>query len=103
MRSGLKNNSIDTEDALSSVHNYYERVVYEQLWRASDRAQKDSEFLADVLCVALNYLPPRYVRHEVDMTFFLSPEEQDNIMNKVADAVNRALTYVESRTNGRSV
>jgi competence protein ComFB len=91
--------SLGTETSTSSVHNYYERLVYEQLLRASDRANTDSNFLADVLCVALNRLPPRYVRHDVDMTFFLSPMELEEISDKVAHAVNDALTYVESRVN----
>lgn len=87
------------DTALGSVHNYYERLVYEQLWRASERAQTDSDFLADVLCVALNHLPPRYVRHDVDMTFYLSSVEQDEMLDKVAHAVNAALTYVEARVS----
>ncbi len=89
----------DDEAAFGSVHNYYERLVYEQLWRASDRAQTDSNFFADALCVALNHLPPRYVRHDVDMTFYLSSIEQDEILDKVANAVNLAISYVEERLN----
>lgn len=83
--------------AQDTVHNYYEHLVTAQLMRASDRASKDPEFRADVTCVALNRLPPRYVRHDVDMTFFLSPTEQEEINEKVAKAVKEALEYVESR------
>jgi competence protein ComFB len=90
------------ESASGSVHNYYERLVFEQLRRASDRAAADPNFMADVACVALNRLPPRYVRHDVDMTFFLSPIEHDEILDKVARAVNEALTYVEGRGKGTS-
>lgn len=98
---GAHNDIHKTEAAFGSVHNYYEKLVYEQLWRASDKAQADSNFLADVLCVALNRLPPRYVRHDVDMTFFLSPIELDEILDKVAQAVNEALSYVENRGHSR--
>jgi competence protein ComFB len=87
----------DAESTYGSVHNYYERLVFEQLKRASDRAAADPNFMADVACVALNRLPPRYVRHDVDMTFFLSPVEYDEILDKVARAVNEALNYVEGR------
>jgi competence protein ComFB len=87
----------DAESPHGSVHNYYERLVFEQLQRASDRAATDANFMADVAGVALNRLPPRYVRHDVDMTFFLSPVEHDEILDKVAKAVNEALEYVESR------
>lgn len=88
--------------AQDSVHNYYEHLVIGQLLRASDRANEDAEFLADVSCVALNRLPPRYVRHDVDMTFFLSPAEMEEIDNKVALAVNEALEYVLSREAERA-
>jgi competence protein ComFB len=87
----------DAESTYGSVHNYYERLVFEQLKRASDRAAADPNFMADVACVALNRLPPRYVRHDVDMTFFLSPVEYDEILDKVARAVNEAMNYVEGR------
>lgn len=85
-----------------TIHNYYEAMVFEQLSRASDRAAADSEFLADAACVALNRLPPRYVRHDVDMTFFLSPAETDEMLNKVAHAVNEAVAYVEEREKQRA-
>ncbi|WP_018275286.1 late competence development ComFB family protein [Teredinibacter turnerae] len=85
---------VSTQD---SVHNYYESLVIAQLLRASDRANEDAEFMADVTCVALNRLPPRYVRHDVDMTFFLSPSEMEEMETKVAHAVNHAMAYVETR------
>ncbi|WP_075185307.1 late competence development ComFB family protein [Teredinibacter haidensis] len=83
--------------AQDSVHNYYEHLVISQLLRANDRANQDAEFMADVTCVALNRLPPRYVRHDVDMTFFLSPAELEEMSDKVALAVNDAVDYVLSR------
>jgi|GEM_PF-149921 len=87
--------------AQDSVHNYYEHLVIEQLLRANDRASQDPEFMADVCCVALNRLPPRYVRHDVDMTFFLSPAEMDEMDDKIAKAVNDAVTYVLERESNK--
>ena len=95
------NHETDAEATYGSVHNYYERLVFEQLHRASDRAARDANFTADVACVALNHLPPRYVRHDVDMTFFLSPMEHEEILDKVAKAVNEAVAYAEQRGNRR--
>lgn len=80
-----------------SIHNYYEQMVIDQALRSNDRANEDSDFLADIACVALNRLTPRYVRHDVDMTFFLTPDELDDMVNKVVFAVNEAVEYVESR------
>lgn len=87
----------DLSSARESIHNYYELMVLDQLQRSSDRASSDPDFLADAACVALNHLPPRYVRHDVDMTFFLSPTEMEEMHDKVAHAVNKAVEYVETR------
>ena len=85
------------ESARDSIHNYYEQMVIDQILRSNERSNEDTDFLADVACVALNRLPPRYVRHDVDMTFFLSPDELENMIDKVVHAVNDAVSYVESR------
>ena len=47
-------------------------------------------------------LPPRYIRHDVDMTFFMSPQDMVEIERKVSQAVTDALNYVESRERGES-
>lgn len=88
-------------DELDFVHNYYERLVMEQIYQQSERARSgDRDFVADASCVALNHLPPRYIRHDVDMTFFMSPQEMLEIQDKVSGAVRLALAYVESRERG---
>jgi len=81
----------------STVHNYYERLVRESLLKQDPRASKDRDFMDDVSCVALNHLPPRYIRHDVDMSFYLSPIELDEITNKVDKAVKHALEFVKER------
>lgn len=91
------NHETDAESTYGSIHNYYERLVIEHIRSTSERAKQDGNYLADIACVALNRLPPRYIRHDVDMTFFLSPVELDDIAKKVADAVASAIEYVESR------
>ncbi len=80
-----------------TIHNYYERLVLEQAVRSNDRAASDSDFLSDVACLALNRLPPRYVRYDVDMTFYLTPDELENMVDLVAKAVAEAVTYMEAK------
>lgn len=79
---------------IASVHNYYERLVTETIYQSSSRAASDSDFMADVSCVALNHLPPRYIRHDVDMSFFMSPTERTETANKVQQAVDHAIQFV---------
>jgi hypothetical protein len=89
------------DDEVDFLHNYYERLVVQEVHDQSERVQQgDRDFLADVSCVALNRLPPRYIRHDVDMTFFMSPQDMVEIANKVTQAVTNALQYVESRERG---
>lgn len=88
-------------DDLDFFHNYYEKLVLGEVYTQSERARTgDHDFTADATCVALNHLPPRYIRHNVDMTFFMSPQEMIEIENKVSAAVKFALAYVESRERG---
>ncbi|PCK09710.1 MAG: hypothetical protein COA42_02755 [Alteromonadaceae bacterium] len=90
------------DSSRDSIHNYYEQMVLDQLTQTSERANEDADFLADTACVALNRLPPRYVRHDVDMTFFLSPDDLQKMVNSVADATNYAIEYVKSREAEKS-
>ena len=50
----------------------------------------DPDYLEDVACVALNQLPARYVRHEVDLAFYIPVEERLEMERAVAQAVARA-------------
>lgn len=93
-RTGLKELPV----ALDSIHNYYERLVIDKLMAMFHAGTMSAELLADVACVALNRLPPRYIRHDVDMAFYLSPNEYSEIENKVNDAITAAITLVERRS-----
>ena len=79
-----------------SVHNYYEKLVVQYLVEEFG-VQSDPSRMADIACVALNHLPPRYIRYDVDMTFYLSPQESAEMSKKVADACQSAISYVEQR------
>ena len=99
----LTNRSYVLDDEVDFLHNYYERLVVQEVHDQSERVQQgDRDFLADVACVALNRLPPRYIRHDVDMTFFMSPQDMLEIERKVEQAVSDALNYVESRERGEN-
>lgn len=51
--------------------NFYENLVNNYLIEtAAPKAEiTDDDLLQDITCLALNMLPPRYIRHKVDMTF----------------------------------
>lgn len=88
-------------NANDSIHNYYERMVLEEIHRTLPDRRDESDLIADVACVALNHLPPRYIRHDVDMAFYLSPREQIEMEEKVKNAVQQAIIFVEQRGHRR--
>ncbi|RYZ93877.1 MAG: hypothetical protein EOO68_21250 [Moraxellaceae bacterium] len=101
MLTNSRNLNLVAYDEIDFIHNYYERLVLQEIFEQSARARDgDRDFLADAACVALNRMPPRYIRHDVDMTFFMSPQDMLEIHNKVVHAVTDAINYVESRERG---
>lgn len=87
-----------------SVHNYYEPLVIQEIMTELVGKQNitDEDFLEDVACVALNSLPARYVRHDVDMAFFLTTEERHRIAEDIRNAISNAHELVISHREGRS-
>ena len=51
------------------IHNYYEHLVLERITQLGLDQTKSTDYLADLCCLALNQVPPRYIRYEVDMAF----------------------------------
>lgn len=90
-----------TEPTFVSVHNYFEPLVFRHLLEVSAKAREDGEFAADTACVALNQLPARYIRHDVDQAFFLSADQVESMERQVRFAVENALAFVESRADKR--
>ena len=83
--------------SFDAIHNFYEYLVTQQLQlRVQQQSlENDEDFLGDVACVALNQLPARYVRHDVDMAFYMTQVERDEMHNKVSQAIDMAVEYVQ--------
>ncbi|MEK9711441.1 MAG: late competence development ComFB family protein [Thalassolituus sp.] len=80
------------------IRNYYEQMVADEIVRQLSDAEPAAEagMMADIACVALNRLPPRYIRYEVDMAFYMSPDELVATRDQVSDAVTEAIRFVEA-------
>ncbi|MCG7545143.1 late competence development ComFB family protein [Pseudoalteromonas sp. MM17-2] len=79
------------------VHNYYEKLVLEEIDHQQLQHMYDSDTLADLCCTVLNQLPPRYIRFDVDMAFYLSTAEAEQMQEKVEAAVKVALSLIAKR------
>jgi hypothetical protein len=84
------------------VHNYYERLVFEEVVRRSNEPEHlefTADMLADVACLALNRLPARYVRHDVDMMFYLTEQERQVIEDSLEKVLTFSFAFVKERTS----
>jgi tryptophanase len=86
-----------------SIQNYYEQPVLHAVSEGAARyPMLSGELLADVACVALNRLPPRYIRHPVDLAFYLSDREREDNARMVNEAVAHAFEFVQARVAMRA-
>ena len=84
----------------SSLYNHHEREVFTAVMASADKypdIARDADLLCDVACVALNRLPPRYIRHEVDFSFYMTTGERLEIDTAIHEAVTFAYQFVEAR------
>lgn len=82
----------------TNVHNFYEKRVFEEIIRQNKELESplDKEQLEDAACLALNKLPPRYIRFDVDTIFYLGRDETIAINEKVHEVVREALSFVSN-------
>jgi hypothetical protein len=82
-----------------TVHNFYERHVINEITDNYKSSGLDEEQLADMACIALNLIPPRYIRHDIDMSFYMTPGEYDEIEMKVKLAVQKAFKRIQDSSH----
>ncbi len=91
------NGSFDT------IHNHHERAVVEAVKEmARGYSHLDGDLLGDIACVALNRLPPRYIRHDVDFAFYLTDKERNDNERAITEAVRFAFEFVQARAAMRA-
>ena len=77
------------------IHNYYEHMVLDHIEELGLVKVKDSNYLADLTCLALNQLSPRYIRYEVDMAFYLPNSERQQMRMNVINAVQKGVDFLD--------
>ena len=80
----------------NDIHNYYEKLVYQHFSASRFQEKYTPDFIEDLLCIVLNQLPPRYIRHEVDMAFYLPASERFEMENNVTIAINKAVSFMKN-------
>jgi hypothetical protein len=90
---------------ITSIHNWYERAVFNEVMAQAEafpHLKGNDDVLADIACVALNRLPPRYIRHDVDLAFFQTERERTDNERSVVEAVEFAMGFVQARNAMRA-
>ena len=79
------------------ISNFYEKAVVDKVVERFGNDERLSEDeLEDIVCVALNSLPAKYVRHAVDLAFYMDATERAEIDSKIDAAVSQARNFVDA-------
>ena len=83
----------------ASLYNYYEHLVFDHIAQhlTGEYPDQDEEFFLDVACYSLTRLPARYIRHEIDMIYYLAPGEQEEMEKRVKETVKAAAKFISDR------
>ncbi|AHF00715.1 Late competence development protein ComFB [Thiomicrospira aerophila AL3] len=82
--------------AFDAIQNYYEKLVFDEIVQHYWTHELSEDELEDIACIALNTMSPRYIRHHVDLCFFMSQEERNRMVDEVKIAVAFAYKKVFS-------
>ncbi len=83
----------------ASLYNYYEHLVFNHINGPllKEYPDQDEEFFLDVACYSLTRLPSRYIRHEIDMIYYLAPGEHEEMEKRVEKTVESAAKFISDR------
>ena len=82
---------------VNHLSNYYEQMVAEEIHhQLAEEDEHNRDLMIDVACVALNRLPPKYYRYQVDMVFYMSSDELRDIKQRVSSVVQESIAFVRA-------
>ena len=88
----------------ASLYNYYEHLVFEYISKnlVQKYPEQDEDFFLDVACYSLTRLPARYIRHEIDMIYYLAPGENEDMQKRIEQTVNDAAVFISGRIKDKA-
>lgn len=89
----------------ASIHNHHEKAVFAAISEMAENfphLRESPDMMADIACVALNRLAPRYIRHDVDFAFFQTDRERTESERAIGEAVEFAFGFVQARNAMRA-
>ncbi|MDN3431433.1 MULTISPECIES: late competence development ComFB family protein [unclassified Pseudoalteromonas] len=79
------------------IHNFYEKIVLEEIEKRKLNERYNDDVMADFCCTVLNQLPPRYIRYDVDMAFYLTQTDRMDMEQRVELAINFAIDQIAKK------
>ncbi|GAA4897752.1 late competence development ComFB family protein [Ferrimonas pelagia] len=76
------------------IQNYYELLLQDALQSRRLHEKLAQDPLTDLICLALNKLPARYIRYQVDMANYVVGDERRNMELQVEQALDDALFFL---------
>lgn len=87
----------------SLIRNFYEHGVFERVARSASAypSLTDPSAILGVACIALNRLPPKYIRHDADMIFYMTASDRIELEKALDEAVATAFQFAVEREETR--
>jgi len=81
---------------MDTITNYHEKLVFFEINNISNQRNLtlSENAILDIACIALNLIPARYVRHQVDTVFYTRDEESTKMNSAIKSVVNKAIDKV---------
>jgi len=80
----------------TDIHNFYEHLVLKEIERQGLNLTLNANQMADLCCLTLNQLPSHYIRHDVDMIYFLTDAKRTEMEKNVIESLKLAQQKVQS-------
>ncbi|HHQ4805547.1 hypothetical protein BJP24_21320 [Aeromonas allosaccharophila] len=79
----------------TDIHNFYEHLVLKEIEKQDLQQKLTGDQMADLCCLTLNQLPSHYIRHDVDMIYFLTDAKRTEMEKLVVTSLKQALQKIE--------
>ncbi|MBP8127629.1 MULTISPECIES: late competence development ComFB family protein [Aeromonas] len=79
----------------TDIHNFYEHLVLKEIEKQDLQQKLTGDQMADLCCLTLNQLPSHYIRHDVDMIYFLTDDKRTEMEKLVVTSLKQALQKIE--------
>lgn len=79
----------------TDIHNFYEHLVLKEIEKQDLQQKLTGDQMADLCCLTLNQLPSHYIRHDVDMIYFLTDAKRNEMEKQVITSLKNALQKIE--------